>query len=360
MISIVSILDHEYSSSMSENLVTEPSSPSVNGRPRMLEKPADYPNIVVAGGSKEFKEHIKSLGGKWVAKERGYVLPASQREHVKSLVDAAKSSHAEEVAVEPTAEIAGHTTEPSSSSSAPMVTDEPVGTMEGAVSSADGAGDGGGEPASEMDVAGVEPGPVVEPKTASEPAHEAEPVVTEPSSAETVVAAEASTSAAPYSNLSMVVLNTRSIGVIGEPTPALSAEFNQMGGKFSKTLKIGDDKHAGWSFHKNQLAQLQTLLPGTPLTPAPAPSPIGTRSPTERKKTASAMTGDSSKANTPVSSPNNKNNGDKGESGDKRKRKRTAKAEEAEQPQTHALASAPTTTTAATSSETATPAQVEV
>jgi len=349
---------------MSELLVIETSSPSVNGGPHILEKPADYPHIVVAGGSKEFKEHIKSLGGKWVAKERGYVLPASQREHISSLVDAAKFAHAEEVTTaEPTAETAGHAADPSSSSSAAMVTEEPVGTMEGgACSSADGAGDGGGEPETGMDEAGLEPGPAIEP--ASEPAHEAKPVIAELASAEPT--AGTSTSAAPYSNLSIVVLNSRSIGVIGEPTPDLNNEFNLMGGKFTKTLKIGDDKHAGWSFHKNQLAKLQTLLPNIPLTPAPAPSPIGTRSPTERKKTPAAVVGTSSKADTPVSSPENKNKnknkGDTGESGDKRKRKRTTKAEEAqEQQQAHALASAPTATaTTTTPATSAAPAQVEV
>ena len=295
---------------VSEHPVVESTSPAANLRS------SGAKNIVVSGGGKEFGKQLKSIGGKWNAKERGYVFPIGKTDEVQALMDSMKTPEA--------------SIERTSSSTADLGVTPRAEMDTGGKGSSSGV-DGGTSPAMDTVAADDLADPVVEGAPTKSSAAE-DPVVDDtksavdeggPSMAEGGEGVpESSATSAPaapaystsFSSSSanpafVIQLNTRSIAVLGDPPIETHDELNKHG-KYNKAIKVGDDKRPGWTINKNFMHILSKLLPGISITPIDklsAAAPIA-RSPSSRKS------GSSSKQDTPEK--------------EKRKRQRTTNAEE--------------------------------
>lgn len=311
---------------MSEHPIVESTSSGANLRA------SGTKNIVVCGGGKELGKQMKSMGGKWNAKERGYVFPNGKSDEVQALIDSTKASgtSSSSLAEDPTVTAEGAADAPGSSSgSADPAAEVDTG---GGESSGVGAVEGGTSSAMDTVAADTLSDPVVEGAPTKGSAAEGlevdepKPAEAEAGEAGSSVPAAASSSSSSSSAhpVSIVQINMRSIAVLGDPPVETHSELNKHG-KYSKAIAgpWGGEKRSGWTMGKSLMGTLSKLLPGISLITldkekdkdkASAGSPTA-RSPTGRKS------GSSSKSDTPATSPDTPEK-------EKRKRQRTSKAEE--------------------------------
>jgi hypothetical protein len=193
----------------------------------------------VIGNSKQIKERLKEMGGKYSKKHQGYDFSHKKREDVENFLSAeAKSKAKASDASKPTKK--GKKT--SGGRSAPAKVSQEENTIE--------------QPMPHQ-VIEQEQGKMQQGDTSEQERHDQTEV---PKEAGTEQKRESLSSKASLDKPYLVHYSTRNFAVIGI-AEEFHGELEKAGCKHSAGIKIGHDKYAGWTFSHKLLEAVKAIIP---------------------------------------------------------------------------------------------------